>query len=317
MLLAFTGDPLLAREALLQEARVRGLSPRLLPPEPALVAQEASGGLFGPSGALVDLREIGEGEWKLLKEALEPLPEMAIVLLLDPKPTAARSKWYGKERIREHPTPQGKDLVRWIENRAKAMGLKTNAAIHQYLASLLGGRSTAENPALGLEALQRELDKLTLVTPPVTLEKVQALVALEAPLSGFDLVRAVTEGKTSTAFRQLRGLMERGEDPIRILGALSWQYAKLAQAWAQLYENPLLGEREAAGLLGMHPYAAKQTLALAKTVNPEVLDQALEILVKAEQAAKTGRDSRLALEKAVAELSAQVRRLRPYGSSPP
>jgi DNA polymerase-3 subunit delta len=310
VILAFTGDPFLAQEALLQEARVRGLSPRLLPPEPGTVVQEASGGLFGPSGALVDLREISEGEWKPLKEALEPLPESAVVLLLDPRPTAARSKWYTKERIRDNPAPQGKDLVRWVENRAKAMGLKTNAAIHQYLASLLGGRGSAENPALGLESLQRELDKLTLVTPPITLEKVQALAALEAPISGFDLVRSVTEGKASAAFRHLQGLMERGEDPIRILGALSWQYAKLARAWAHLYEDPLLGEGEAASLLGMHPYAAKQTLALAKTVDPKTLDKALETLLRAEQAAKTGRDPRLALEKAVAELSAQARPLK-------
>ena len=296
----------------MQEARVLGLSPRLLPPEPAVVVQEASGGLFGPSGALVDLRDASEGEWKPLREVLEGLPPDALVLLLDPKPTAARSKWYTKARIREHPTPQGKDLVRWVENRAKAMGLKTNAAIHQYLASLLGGRGSAENPAMGLESLQRELEKLTLVTPPITLEKVQALAALEAPLSGFDLVRAVTEGKASAAFRLLQGLMERGEDPIRILGALSWQYAKLARAWAHLYEDPLLGEGEAAGLLGMHPYAAKQTLALAKTVDAKMLDRALETLVRAEQAAKTGRDPRLALERAVAELA----RLGPSKSRP-
>ena len=48
MILAFTGDPFLAREGLLQEARLQGLSPRLLPPQPALVAQEAFYDLDAP-----------------------------------------------------------------------------------------------------------------------------------------------------------------------------------------------------------------------------------------------------------------------------
>jgi DNA polymerase-3 subunit delta len=308
VILAFTGDPFLAREGLLQEARLQGLSPRLLPPQPALVAQEASGGLFGPSGALVDLREIGEAEWKPLRELLDSLPSDALVLLLDPRPTAARSKWYGKDRLRDHPAPKGRDLARWLENRARAAGYKLPSPIAHYLSELVAGKGSAENPMLGLEALEQEVAKLALVPAPLTLEKAQQLVAIDPPPDGFALVRNVTEGRAREAFRLTHRLMAMDEDPLRILGALSWQYSKLALAWGYLQEQPGLGEGDAASLLGVHPYAAKQTLALAHSVQAEVLEQALEVLLEAEQAAKTGRDPRLALERAVAGLLALARR---------
>jgi len=304
MIQVFTGDSFLAREALLQEAGLQGLPPRLMPPEPALIAQEASGGLFGPGGALVDLRDLTEAEWKPLKEVLESVPPDAVVLLLDPRPTAARSKWYAEKATRrDHPTPGPKEMTNWVVNRARYYDLKLPGAIASYLAGLVGGKGSAENPAMGLEALDQELRKLCLVSPPITLEKVQALAALDTPISGFDLVRSTTEGKPMQAFKYARDLLERGEDPLRILGALSWQYVRVAKAWALLQDDPMMGEGMAASALRMHPYAAKQTLLLAKKMSGEAITRALEILIEAEEAAKTGKDMRLALERAIVMLA--------------
>lgn len=304
MIQVFTGDSFLAREALLQEASLQGLSPRFMPPEPFLVAQEAGGGLFGPSGALVDMRDLTEAEWKPLKEVLESLSPDAAVLLLDPRPTAARSKWYAeKAQKRDHPTPGSKEMTNWVVNRARHYDLKLSGAIASYLAGLVGGRGSAENPLMGLEALDQELKKLRLVSAPITLEKVQALAALDTPISGFDLVRSTTEGKPAQAFKYARELLERGEDPLRILGALSWQYVRVAKAWALLQDDPMMGEGMAASALGMHPYAAKQTLLIAKKMSGERAQKALEILMEAEEAAKTGKDMRLALERAIVALT--------------
>jgi DNA polymerase-3 subunit delta len=155
---------------------------------------------------------------------------------------------------------------------------------------------------MGLEALDQELRKLTLAAPPLTLERVQALVALEPPLSGFELVRATAEGRLAQALRLGQELLGRGEDPLRILGALSWQYVRVARAWALLRDDPLLGEGGLAKALGLHPLAAKQVLLLAKGMSGEAVGRALEILLEAEQAAKTGKDPRLALERAVVGL---------------
>ncbi|TBH16525.1 DNA polymerase III subunit delta [Thermus thermamylovorans] len=287
MVIAFTGDPFLAREELLKEARLRGLS-RFSEPTPEALAEALRPGLFGGGGAMLDLREVGEGEWKALKPLLESVPEEVPVLLLDPKPTTARAAFYRTRERRDFPTPKGKDLVRHLENRAKRLGLKLPAGVVQYLASLEGD----------LEALERELEKLALLSPPLTLEKVERVVALRPPVSGFDLVRAVLEGEARAAFRHLRRLREEGEEPLRLLGAFAWQFALLARAWMLLKENPRPKEEDLLRLEA-HPYAAKRALELARGLSQESLEASLDALVQAERRAKEGKDPWLALERAV------------------
>ncbi|AEV16659.1 DNA polymerase III, delta subunit [Thermus sp. CCB_US3_UF1] len=291
MVIAFTGDPFLAREALLEEARLRGLS-RFTEPTPEALAEALTPGLFGGAGAMLDLREVGEGEWKALKPLLEGVPEGVPVLLLDPRPTPARAAFYrGRER-RDFPTPRGKDLLRHLEGRAKRLGLKLPAGVVQYLASLEGD----------LEALERELEKLALLAPPLTLEKVERVVALRPPVTGFDLVRAALEGNAPEALRRLQRLKEEGEEPLKLLGAFAWQVALLARAWMLLGETPRPKEEDLARLEA-HPYAARRALEMARGLGKEGLRQALDTLIAAERRAKEGKDPWLALEGAVLALA--------------
>ncbi len=291
MVVAFTGDPFLAREALLQEARLLGLS-RFTEPTPEALAQALAPGLFGGGGAVLDLREVGEAEWKALRPLLEGVPESVPVLLLDPRPSPSRAAFYrGRER-RDFPTPKGKDLLRHLENRAKRLGLKLPSGVAQYLASLEGD----------LEALERELEKLSLLSPPLTLEKVERVVALRPPLTGFDLVRSVLERNPKEALLRLKRLKEEGEEPLRLLGALSWQFALLAKAFFLLRENPRPKEEDLARLEA-HPYAARRALEEARGLGKETLEEALDILIRAEKRAKEGKDPWLALEEAVLRLT--------------
>ncbi|BDG16666.1 MULTISPECIES: DNA polymerase III subunit delta [Thermus] len=287
MVIAFTGDPFLAKEALLEEARLRGLS-RFTEPTLEALEEALSPGLFGGAGALLDLREVGEGEWKALKSLLERVPEEVPVLLLDPKPTPSRAAFYRNRERRDFPTPKGKDLVRHLENRARRLGLRLPAGVAQYLAGL----------EADLEALERELEKLALLTPPLTLEKVERVVALKPPVTGFDLVRAVLEGDAKEAFRRLKALREEGEEPLRVLGALSWQFSLLARAHLLLKESPRPKEEDLQRLEA-HPYAAKKALELARTLEEGLLKKALDTLIQAERRAKEGKDPWLALEGAV------------------
>ena len=291
MVIAFTGDPFLAREALLEEARLRGLS-RFTEPTPEALAQALAPGLFGGGGAMLDLREVGEAEWNALKPLLESVPEGVPVLLLDPKPSPSRAAFYRNRERRDFPTPKGKDLVRHLENRAKRLGLRLPGGVAQYLASLEGD----------LEALERELEKLALLSPPLTLEKVEKVVALRPPLTGFDLVRSVLEKDPKEALLRLRRLKEEGEEPLRLLGALSWQFALLARAFFLLRENPRPKEEDLARLEA-HPYAAKKALEAARRLTEEALKEALDALMEAEKRAKGGKDPWLALEAAVLRLA--------------
>lgn len=299
MLVAFTGDPFLAKEAFWQEARLWGLS-RLTEPTPEVLAQALSPGLFGTGGALLDLRELSEGEWKALKPFLEGIPEEVPVLVLDPRPSPSRAAFYRSRERRDFPTPKGKDLLRHLENRAKRLGLRLPSGVAQYLASLVAPPSGEE--AVDLEALERELEKLALLTPPLTLEKVESAVALKPPVGGFDLVRAVLGKDPKEALARLKRLKEEGEEPLRVLGALSWQFALLAKAHFLLQETPRPKEEDLSRLR-VHPYAARKALEEARRLQREGLAEALDTLIEAERRAKGGKDPWLALEAAVLRLA--------------
>lgn len=289
MIVSFTGDAFLARRAAQAEAKLRGLEWRLLPPDPPTVQQAAGGGLFGPGGAVVDLREAKDAEWKALRPVLEALPQESVVLLYDPKPSAARSRWLGKyTEKRTHPTPRYREKVRWVANEMKRMGLKAPAAVAQYLGEL----------EADLEAIHGELEKLALLEGPLTLERVKAVVALEPPLSSFDLVDAAAAGRFEHALSLLKKLLDRGEEPLRILGALSKHHTRAALLWAELQRRDL-ADKDAAALLKLHPFAAKKLLAFARRLDEDRLLRALDTLAEAERAAKSGRDPVLALERAL------------------
>src|SRR5690606_39525412 len=49
---------------------------RFTEPTPEALAQALAPGLFGGGGAMLDLREVGEAEWKALKPLLESVPEI-------------------------------------------------------------------------------------------------------------------------------------------------------------------------------------------------------------------------------------------------
>ncbi|MGQ9735629.1 MAG: DNA polymerase III subunit delta [Thermaceae bacterium] len=294
MIKVFAGDPFLARQALLKEAQLWGIK-GFTPQEPEALTQALEGGLFANRGAILDLSQVDEASWKALKPLLERLPPEIPLLILDPKPSAARAAFYRSHERSDHPTPRGKDLLRYIENRGRALGLKLPSGVVHFLAGLL-----SENP--DLFALEQELKKLSLLSPPLTLEKVEKVAALKPSLSGFEVVRLVLEGKRE-ALKKLHTLLAEGEDPLKILGAFSWQYALLLRARLLLEEAQGLSEEEKVARLEVHPFAARRALEMARKIDLKRIQRALDLLLEAELRAKKGRDPRLALEKVVVELT--------------
>lgn len=275
MVIAFTGDPFLAREALLEEARLRGLS-RFTEPTPEALAQALAPGLFGGGGAMLDLREVGEAEWKALKPLLESVPEGVPVLLLDPKPSPSRAAFYRNRERRDFPTPKGKDLVRHLENRAKRLGLRLPGGVAQYLASL-------EGDARPWSGSWRKLA----LSPPLTLEKVEKVVALRPPSRALTWCAPSwrrTPRRPSCASGASR---RRGGAPQAPRGPL------LAVRPPRPGLLPPPGKPQAQGggprPPEAHPYAARRALEAAKRLTEEALKEALDALMEAEKRAKGGK----------------------------
>ncbi len=279
MLIAFTGDPYLARREALREARLRGIPGRLLPPEPAALDELTRPGLFGTGGGILDLRDIGETAWQELKRLLEALP--GDLLIYDPKPTSGRTRFYKRRgEVRHLPTPRFSERRIFVQNLLKARGLKAPAAVVHLLAE-----SEADT-----EGLVREVEKLALLPPPHSPERVAPLLAWSPAQSAFDLAEPLARREPGEALSVLKRLLAEGEAPLRVLGALSWHYTKLAALGWFLERHPRPPESEVAKALGVAPFAARRLLGQYQRLGAHRVERALGLLVETELRAKTGGD---------------------------
>jgi len=298
MLIAFTGDPYLAREEAKKEARHRGLPPRLLPADERTLQGLMQSALFGEEEGILDFREVDEAAWKRLKELLEPLSGVRDLFIYDPKASSGRVRFYkNRGEVRSFPTPRFRERTVFVQNLLKSRGIKAPAAVVHLIAE-----SEADT-----EGLVREVEKLALLSPPITPERVLPLLAWPPASSAFDLLDPIARGDAKRALGLTKDLLERGEAPLKLLGALVWHYGKLVELGFFLEQNPKANENEIARALGVAPYSARRLLAAHRRLGEGRVVEALDALLDSELAIKTGADPETQLLVLVHRLARRAR----------
>jgi DNA polymerase-3 subunit delta len=118
--------------------------------------------------------------------------------------------------------PYADKLPGWCAGWAKAAHKKRLAAdAAELLVDLVG-------PAMGL--LDQEIEKLAVAVgkAPITAEDVDRFVGRSKAADVFRIMDAIGEGKPAVALGILEDLFAEGEDPMAILGPLTWQLRQLA-----------------------------------------------------------------------------------------
>jgi DNA polymerase-3 subunit delta len=122
-------------------------------------------------------------------------------------------------------------LPEWIRQESARAGVQLNAeaagALSQLVLSLKGEAGGA------LNLLRRELEKLASYVPAGTVagaKDVEAVRGGEPGASVFDLARAIAERREGRTLWILARNLDAGEDPLRILGALAWQFRQIWKA---------------------------------------------------------------------------------------
>ncbi len=139
-----------------------------------------------------------------------------------------------------------KQQLGWIRQEAARLGIR----LDDEAVGLLKER-TGE----GLAVVRRELEKLALYVSTketVRARDVLAVQGAEPGASVFDLSDAIIQGKVSHALLIVEKNLGAGEAPLRILGALLWQYRRLWKAKDGL--NRGMGEAAVAKSLGIAYY---------------------------------------------------------------
>jgi DNA polymerase-3 subunit delta len=234
--------------------------------------------VFAPR-RLVVLKQADKWPAKETEKCLSYLsaPHESTILVVAAAKLDRRLKW--TQALMQHavvvdcdPLPD-RQIPSWIHHEAKSFGITVQENAVLLLKEVAGG---------SLYALRRELEKLSAYVPagrPVHLEDVEALRGTEPGASVFDLIVAIGMGAVGRAFTILSRNLDAGEAPLRILGALVWQYRRL---W-KVKDSTRPGE--AGRALGMDPIRATSLLSKFSDAH---LHQAFRLFMEADSKLKGG-----------------------------
>lgn len=309
MIVSFSGDDFLARRAARRFLAAKGLEPGsvqelgegLRPEEISLLASQSN--LFGPAAVLLDFGAAftGQAGIKARNDAMAVLEQVAqdsLVVVIDPSATAARKKlWRTLGDHVEAPTPRYEALPRWVKSELDAQGVRYQPQVPAELAALFG-----EDPA----ALVAEIGKLSVLDEEFGVERVRQIVNRPASRDAFDMIDAIAAGDAGKALAIARQLLDEGEAPQRIFGALVWQFGIVAKAVALIERQAprRVVPQQAATTLKVRPFVATKALKLAAALDEPQLRALLTALLAADVRAKSGGDAQWALESLVIRLAA-------------
>lgn len=190
---------------------------------------------------------------------------------------------------------KGAELTNWLQNAFKALGKRVEPKALEYIIL---------NSSHNLRHLQNELDKLTLFVDReeiITLTTVKKVLTRTAEANVFALVDYLGTKEGEKALVELRGLLESGEPPVRLLFMIARQFRLLLLA--KDLESRGYTEKQITAELALHPFVTGKILRQAKNFTFRELEHCLAAVLTTDVAVKTGSIPRLALENLVLQLA--------------
>ena len=172
-------------------------------------------------------------------------------------------------------------VPRWIEAQAEELGV----SLHEDAVHLL-----AELSSHSLYFLKQELEKLAASVPKGTTvgpAEVELHRGTQPEASVFDLSGAIGAKNTGEALRIVARNLEAGEQPLRMLGALIWQYRRLWKARALLDSGR--PEGELSRTIGIPPFRVRDFVKQVRLFTSEELRSAFQLFLETDSALKGGR----------------------------
>jgi DNA polymerase III subunit delta len=164
----------------------------------------------------------------------------------------------------------------------------------------------AEYVSADLMRLKTEIEKLSTFAGERKLirrEDVATMVISEKTTTVWDLAELLVSRQEKKAMEFLNRLLNAGEAPLEMLGAMTWMYRKLMEA-SEL--KGVTNGFQAARSLGMRPEQAEIALRSARKISTGQLLKGLKALQLADDRLKSGgKDPRTVMEFLVAELTTE------------
>ena len=199
----------------------------------------------------------------------------------------------------EFTQPSDRELVSWIARHLKKAEKRITVDDAQYLIHRTGGAMTA---------LLGELGKLCAYVEDetVTREHIDLLVEPVLEAEVWALTDAIAAGRYETALQTLRTLLQKQEEPVKILGGMGSQFRRLLAA-KRLMDG---GKRQQdlMKLCGIGSWPAQKTMESAKRLSGRFCARAVELCLEADERLKSSYDDPdRVLEFLVLELAGESR----------
>jgi len=231
-------------------------------------------------------------------------PAPFTVLVIEAKQLDQRMKW-GKllaEKSLVVECGVGENLN---ERQAAAVAMARAMAKEQGVEFERGAaEDLAEFVAADLMRLKTEIDKLATFAAGrkrIRREDVSALVVSDKTTTVWELADMLASRQGNTALEFLDRLLREGEEPLQMLGAMTWIYRKLIEASEV---RGVSNGWQAARVLGMRPEQAELALQSARKIPKHRLLAGLGALQRADDRLKGGgENARAVMEFLVTELT--------------
>lgn len=194
--------------------------------------------------------------------------------------------------------PDVSRLPAWCSQWARAQyGKQISSSAASLLVELVGG---------DMGVLDQELAKLATyvgAAPQIEATDVDTLVSHSRVESAWKMLDAIAEGDKANAFTTLYYLLDQGEDPFAIFGAVSWQLKRLAQVARLTRLGQSVGS--AMSRASVPPFAQKRLEQQLRQLGPRAL-QIYGWLLEADSTMKSsgGLTPSMVLERLLVKLAA-------------
>ncbi len=184
--------------------------------------------------SVVLVREAGQlkkADWDALQPYLnDPSPTTCLTFVEQKRAASIDGRTKTGKLLKKYVVqcykPFDNRIPQWIQERSKKYKLRIHSSALERLMDLLGTE---------LSALDNALQRLSLFlggAGDVTLDVVNEVISSDRDYNVFELVKLLGHRRFEQALRYLRGALQRGEPPLKLLGLMSKTFRELLQARA-------------------------------------------------------------------------------------
>ncbi|HHY47018.1 MAG TPA: hypothetical protein GX506_06945 [Firmicutes bacterium] len=260
------------------------------------------------------------GQAQVLKAASR-MPKANVVFLLAGPVSDSTMKAASKAgRVVEFKPLYEGEAVKWVVRRGEQLGLRIGYPVAHHIVASCGcdlrllateldklatyvGGQPREGESAG-KGPGREGDRhLTNARHPtnVTIDQVDLIIGKSAEVTVFDLVEAIGMRDARKALEELKFLMDRKEDPVKITGSIAWQVRTVLQSKLLRLKN--LPAQGIANEMKKPLFVVRKYLAQAQNFSLEELENAIHLVLRCDLDIKAGQiPARVALERLIISL---------------